>query len=87
MAGDQRVGYGIIEPLWGQGFESEALQTLRDFLFLRPEVLAVRADTLKGHIASRRVMEKDGMNLIAEMAGGEDGQPAEIVLYEVRRRS
>ena len=42
----------------GQGFATEALEILRDFLFMRPSVEAVRADTLKGRTASHRVIEK-----------------------------
>jgi ribosomal-protein-alanine N-acetyltransferase len=82
-----RVGYDIIESLWGQGFATEALETLRDFLFTCPGVEAVRADTQKAHLASRRVMEKAGLKLISEMPGEEDGQTVEMVLYEVRRIS
>ena len=46
---------------------------------------SVRADTYADHVASRRVMEKAGMDLIEETEGVEDGRPVRYVLYAIAR--
>jgi RimJ/RimL family protein N-acetyltransferase len=79
------VGYEIVEPLWNQGYTTEALRALIAYLFTLPEVEVVKADTLKDLIASRRVMEKAGMSLVGEGTSDVDGETAELVYYEIRR--
>ena len=41
------------------------------------------AETLAGHAASRRVMEKAGMRLHGRRVGEVDGEQAELVVYEL----
>ncbi len=79
------VGYDVVEALWGQGYATDALRALIAHLFTRPLVQAVRADTLKTHIASRRVMEKAGMRLVREGVDEVDGEVQELVYYEIAR--
>ena len=79
------VGYEIVEPLWGQGYASEALAGLIEYLFSRPEVDLIQADTFEGHVASRRVMEKAGMTLFDTRTETVDGEEAVLVFYEIRR--
>jgi RimJ/RimL family protein N-acetyltransferase len=43
----------------------------------------VIAETLVGHAASRRVMEKAGMRLGSQRVGEVDGGQAELVVYEL----
>lgn len=87
--GPQRptVGYDIIEPLWGQGYATEALGGLLDYLFNRPEVESVQADTFESHLASRRVMEKAGMVHFDTRRETVDGEEQTLVFYEIRRDS
>jgi ribosomal-protein-alanine N-acetyltransferase len=77
------VGYDIAEPLWCQGYATEALKGLLDHLLTQPGIEAVEADTEESHIASRRVMEKAGMKHIGTRRLEDDG--VTLVFYEIRR--
>jgi [ribosomal protein S5]-alanine N-acetyltransferase len=77
-----QVGYTVVEPSWGQGYATEALRALLAHALADPRVGRVVAETLIGHAASRRVMEKAGMRLRGHRAGEVDGEPAELVVYE-----
>jgi RimJ/RimL family protein N-acetyltransferase len=79
------VGYDVLEPLWNNGFATDALRALIAFLLTRPEIQSVRADTLKEHRASRRVMEKSGMALEREGLDDVDGVQRRLVYYEIAR--
>jgi RimJ/RimL family protein N-acetyltransferase len=79
------VGYDVVEQLWGQGYATDALRALIAYLFTLPQVESVRADTLKTHVASRRVMEKAGMRLIREGTDEVDGVMQSRVLQVLKR--
>jgi RimJ/RimL family protein N-acetyltransferase len=79
------VGYDIVEPLWGQGYATEALQGLLTYLFTIPGVESVEADTFDDHISSRRVMEKSGMNHFDTRVQDVDGEEHTLVFYEIWR--
>jgi RimJ/RimL family protein N-acetyltransferase len=79
------VGYDVVEPLWGQGYASEALQGILTYLFSLPNVEAVEADTFDHHIASRRVMEKAGMVQFDTRVQEVDGEEHTLVFYEIWR--
>jgi 4a-hydroxytetrahydrobiopterin dehydratase len=79
-----QVGYTVVEPSWGQGYATEALWALLAHLLADPRVDRVLADTLVGHTASRRVMEKAGMHVHDRRMGEVDGEQAELVVYEAR---
>ena len=78
-----QVGYTVVEPSWGQGYATEALRALLRFLLADPGIDRVVAETLEGHTASRRVMEKAGMRLHNRRVGEVDGEQAELVVYEL----
>ena len=78
-----QVGYTVVEPSWGQGYATEALRALLGHLLADPAIDRVVAETLEGHAASRRVMEKAGMRLRSRRVGEVDGEQAELVLYEL----
>jgi 4a-hydroxytetrahydrobiopterin dehydratase len=82
--GTAQVGYTVVEPSWGQGYATEALRALLAHLLADPRVDRVLADTLVGHTASRRVMEKAGMRLQDRRVGEVDGEQVELVVYEAR---
>jgi RimJ/RimL family protein N-acetyltransferase len=77
------VGYSVIEPCWGQGYASEALRALLEHVLAMPGISRVIAQAPVGHVASRRVMEKAGMRLLGRREGIEDGEPVELVVYEL----
>jgi RimJ/RimL family protein N-acetyltransferase len=83
--GSVAVGYSVILPMQRQGFATEGLRALIAYLFSRPEIQVVMADTFPEHVASRRVMEKAGMTYVHTIRRDEDGQERDIVVYEVRR--
>ena len=78
-----QVGYTVVEPSWGQGYATEALRALLGHLLADPGIDRVVAETLEGHAASRRVMEKAGMRLRARRVGEVDGEQADLVVYEL----
>jgi RimJ/RimL family protein N-acetyltransferase len=78
-----QVGYSVVEPCWGQGYATEALRALLGHVLADPGVRRVVAETLVGHVASRRVMEKAGMRLHGHRTGEVDGQMEELVVYEL----
>jgi RimJ/RimL family protein N-acetyltransferase len=78
-----QVGYTVVEPSWGQGYATEALRALLAHLLADPRIDRVVAETLAGHTASRRVMEKAGMRLAGRRVGEVDGEQAELVVYEL----
>ena len=81
--GTAQVGYTVVEPSWGRGYATQALRALLATLRADPRVRRVVAETLVGHRASRRVMEKAGMRLHSRRVGEVDGEQAELVVYEL----
>ena len=81
--GDLYVGYSVVESCWGRGFASEALRALLAPLLARADVSRVLATTMVDHRASRRVMEKAGMRECGRSTAEEDGEPVELVVYDI----
>jgi RimJ/RimL family protein N-acetyltransferase len=77
-----QVGYAVVEPCWGRGYATEALGALLAHLLAEPGVRRVVAETLVGHVASRRVLEKAGMRGCGQRVGEEDGEPVALVVYQ-----
>jgi RimJ/RimL family protein N-acetyltransferase len=83
VASTARLGYAIVESCQGRGYASDALRALIANLSHDPRVRRITAETLVGHRASRRVMEKAGMRLCEERIGEVDGELTEVVVYEL----
>jgi RimJ/RimL family protein N-acetyltransferase len=81
--GTAQLGYSIVEPCWGRGYATAALRALIAHLRADARVERITAQTLAGHGASRRVMEKAGMRLRDERLGEVDGVLEEVVVYEL----
>jgi ribosomal-protein-alanine N-acetyltransferase len=81
--GTAHVGYTVVQPSWGRGYATEAVQALLAHLRTRPGVRRVLAETLTGHTASRRVMEKAGMTPAGERVTQMDGRTVSLVVYEL----
>ncbi len=75
--GGVEIGYGLARPCWGQGFGTEVVEAISDWLLAQPGVTAVRANTVPTNIASRRVLEKAGFVNV----GGDERE----ILYERAR--
>jgi RimJ/RimL family protein N-acetyltransferase len=80
--GAVKVGFSIVEPLWGRGYATEALRALLHHLLVDLGHKRVTAETFPDHTASRRVMEKSGMQFVGIHVGVEDGREVELVVYE-----
>ena len=58
------VGYGLAAPSRGQGYGSEAVAAVTEWLLSQPGVRQVRAHTLTSNAPSRRVLEKAGFTYV-----------------------
>ena len=63
-AGCVEIGYGLAGPYQGQGFGSEVVTAISEWLLAQPVVSTVRACTLPSNAASRRVLEKAGVSVM-----------------------
>ena len=55
------IGYGAARVHWGNGYVPEATRAIIDWAFQQPSIYRVYATTDVENIASRRVLEKVGM--------------------------
>jgi [ribosomal protein S5]-alanine N-acetyltransferase len=55
------IGYGSARAYWGKGYVTEATRAIIHWAFQQPSIYRVYATTDVENIASRRVMEKVGM--------------------------
>ena len=55
------VGYALARPYWGEGYMTEALRSVIDWVFTQPDIFRVQAICDVDNVASARVMEKTGM--------------------------
>ncbi|MFE9426092.1 GNAT family N-acetyltransferase [Kitasatospora sp. NPDC006697] len=59
-SGEVTIGYGMVEPEWGQGYGTEAVAALVAVCRTHGGVTAVNADTDLDNIGSQRVLLKNG---------------------------
>lgn len=59
--GEVIIGYSIERDYRRNGFMTEALKSLTQWMFSNPEVKFILADTLKNNIPSHRVLQRIGM--------------------------
>lgn len=55
------IGFLLHQDYWGQGYATEAVHAMLRFIFLDLELACAYAGCLEENIASRRVLEKAGM--------------------------
>ena len=55
------IGYAAARPHWGKGYITEATRAIIDWAFQQPSIYRVYATTDLENSASRRVLEKVGM--------------------------
>jgi len=61
---EPELGYRLIAAAWGQGYATEGSVALIDKAFTQLGAQRVYAHTMAMHTASRRVMEKAGLQLV-----------------------
>lgn len=64
-AGSWEVGYWLGKSYWGRGLGTAALKKFLEMFPMRP----LRAGVAKDNVASRRVLEKAGFQIIDETSG------------------
>lgn len=67
------IAYGIHPDHEGKGYATEVAQALVDYAASCEDVRLVRAHTLPGAAASKRVLEKCGFRYVGETVDPEDG--------------
>jgi RimJ/RimL family protein N-acetyltransferase len=82
VQGVVEIGYEIAAEYWNQGFATEAVQAMIDYAFAHPEVQAVMAHTLAEKNASNCVLQKVGMQFVAEL---DDAEVGKIWCWQIRR--
>lgn len=63
-AGEVTIGYGMVEPEWGQGYGTQAVSGLIEVCRAHGGISAVNADTDLDNIGSQRVLEKNGFERV-----------------------
>lgn len=89
--GRVEIGYGLAAPWRGQGFGTEAVAALAEWLEVQPDVRAIIAEVEIGNEASRRLLQRAGFSLtghegvswwftraIASSTGGQAGERGSI---------
>ena len=61
--------FWLAEPFWGNGYMTEAVCAVQDFIFLDLGVDRILVKNAKANVASRRIKEKTGARLIGEGKG------------------
>ena len=59
-AGEVTIGYGMVEPEWGQGYGTQAVAQLVEICRAHGDITAINADTDLDNVGSQRVLEKNG---------------------------
>ncbi len=62
--GNVEVGYGVEQESQRLGFATEGTRAVVEWALLHPKVRTVRACTPSWHVASRRVLERAGLELV-----------------------
>lgn len=68
--GQTLIGYFIDRKFEGQQYTTEAVGCFLDWIFEQPGVKAVLADTPAEHLASQRVLQKNGFVWVGEVEEG-----------------
>lgn len=61
-SGEVTIGYGMVEPEWGQGYGTEAVAGLVAICRAHGGVTVINADTNLDNVGSQRVLEKNGFH-------------------------
>lgn len=67
--GRVEIGYGLAAPFRGQGYGTEAVRALADWVAAQPEVVVVIASVEIGNTASRRLLERLDFAVTGEADG------------------
>lgn len=80
---DDRRGFWLAEPYWKQGYMTEAVSTVNDFIFNELKVDRIVICNFKGNEGSRRVKEKTGATYIGTCEKNHHQGKTETELWEL----
>src|SRR5690606_17192846 len=78
-------GYWLGMPYWGKGYAAEAVKAAIRYAFSFGEASLVFAEVHPDNAASRRVLEKAGLQATRRVQGRVRGVPVETIRYEIAR--
>lgn len=85
------IGYRLLRAAWGRGYATEGVQALIEAAFDTWGFDRIRAETMAVNLASRRVLEKAGLNHVESVFPKRSAAIAqaaqEDVVYEIRKRA
>ncbi|MEZ4919133.1 MAG: GNAT family N-acetyltransferase [Saprospiraceae bacterium] len=81
LENEMEVGYLVVKEHWGKGYATEATKALIDFAFTKLNAPCVQAVIHEENIASRKVLEKNGMVQTGTIAEYSPSDP----LFELSR--
>jgi len=91
VSGALEVGYRLFPSTWGHGYATEGARTLVRRAFTHAGVEKVVATTMSVNVASRRVLEKAGLNLagtlLIDWPDPLDGAEHGDVIYATNRQA
>ncbi len=76
-------GFWIGEPFWNNGYMSEAVEAVNDFIFFDHKKEKITLQNYKMNTASRRVKEKTGATYLKTFPKKWRGENREIELWEL----
>lgn len=77
------LGYYLGEPYWGNGYMTEAVRQVCDYIFENTDILRIFAEPFAYNVASCRVLEKSGFELEGVMRKNavKNGKVLDMKLY------
>jgi aminoglycoside 6'-N-acetyltransferase len=84
--GVMKVGYTMSPAFQGRGYATEAVRALVGYAFDRLGADVVRAFAHGDNVASHRVAEKAGLELVERIERHRDGATFQVVRYELTAR-
>ncbi len=82
---DLDFGYALKKTFWGNGFMTEALQSVIKYCFDSLPIQRITGECESSNIASQKVMQKSGMNRIKTYVfkDEESGQEKEKIIFHI----
>lgn len=78
------IGYSIYEAYCNQGYATEAVQAMVEFVSEELKIMYLQGRVLKGNLGSQRVLEKNGFTFMREKSSSDDyyGQGMFVYIYD-----
>lgn len=79
-------GFWLAEPYWGNGYMTEAVEAVQDFLFFELAIPVLKITNHKTNPASRRIKEKTGARFLhINILPHREGTTIEAEIWEIRQ--